>query len=125
MGQARASSSPLIADHCEIAAGVGGGLGLAPSVDLGEDIGMFQSSYGTAPDIAGQGVANPVAVILSGAMLLDWLADQHGGAGCRAAAAAIAAAVGAVLASRPRTRDLSGDAGTQEVTCAMRAALPA
>ena len=109
----------------EIAAGVGGGLGLAPSADLGEDVGMFQPSHGTAPDIAGRGLANPVAAILSGAMLLDWLADRHGDAACRAAASAIEAAVGAVLASGPRTRDLGGTAGTQEVTNAVLAALTA
>jgi 3-isopropylmalate dehydrogenase len=109
----------------EIAAGVGGGLGLAPSADLGGDVGMFQPSHGTAPDIAGRGLANPVAAILSGAMLLDWLADRHSDAGCRAAAAAIEAAVGAVLATGPRTRDLGGGAGIQEVTDAIVAALPA
>ena len=109
----------------EIAAGVGGGLGLAPSADLGEDVGMFQPSHGTAPDIAGQDLANPVAAILSSAMLLDWLADRHGDAGCRTAAAAIEAAVGAVLATGPRTRDVGGTAGTHEVTNAILAALPA
>jgi len=109
----------------EIAAGVGGGLGLAPSADLGEQVGMFQPSHGTAPDIAGRGLANPVAAILSAALLLDWLADRHGDAGCRAAALAIQAAVGDVLASGPRTRDLGGDAGTGAVTAAVLAALPA
>ena len=109
----------------EIAAGVGGGLGLAPSADLGEDTGMFQPSHGTAPDIAGRGVANPVAAILSGAMLLDWLADRRDDARCRAAASAIEGAVGVVLAAGPRTRDLGGTAGTQQVTDAVLAALPA
>jgi len=109
----------------EIAAGVGGGLGLAPSADLGGDAGVFQPSHGTAPDIAGRGLANPVAAILSGAMLLDWLADRHGDAGCRAAAATIEAAVGAVLATGPRKRDLRGSASTREVTDAIVAALPA
>jgi len=109
----------------EIAAGVGGGLGLAPSADLGEQVGMFQPSHGTAPDIAGRGLANPVAAILSAALLLDWLADRHGDAGCRAAATAIGAAVGDVLASGPRTRDLGGDAGTGAVTDAVLVALPA
>jgi len=85
---------------------------------------MFQPSHGTAPDIAGRGLANPVAAILSAALLLDWLADRHGDAGCRAAAMAIEAAVGDVLASGPRTRDLGGDAGTGAVTDAVLAALP-
>jgi len=109
----------------EIAAGVGGGLGLAPSADLGEHVGMFQPSHGTAPDIAGRSLANPVAAILSAAMLLDWLADGHADDACRAAAAAIEAAVGTVLATGPRTRDLGGSAGTPDVTDAILAALPA
>ena len=108
----------------EIAAGISGGLGLAPSADLGMTHGVFQPSHGTAPDIAGQGVANPVAAILSVAMLFDWLADQKGDARCRTAAAAIHAAVGTVLASGPRTRDLGGQAGTGEVTKAIISALP-
>ena len=109
----------------EIAAGVSGGLGLAPSADLSETVGMFQPSHGTAPDIAGKGVANPVAAILSAALLLEWLAGRHDDPGCRAAGAAIEAAVGAVLASGPHTRDLGGSAGTQAVTDAILAALPA
>jgi 3-isopropylmalate dehydrogenase len=109
----------------EIAAGVSGGLGLAPSADLGETVGMFQPSHGTAPDIAGKGVANPIAAILSAALLLDWLADRHDDAGCRTAGAAIEAAVGVVLAGGPRTRDLGGSAGTQEVMDAVLGALPA
>ena len=109
----------------EIAAGVSGGLGLAPSADLGEDVGMFQPSHGTAPDIAGRGLANPVAAILSGAMLLNWLADRQEDGDCRAAAVAIETAVGVVLAAGPRTRDLGGAAGTQDVTDAILAALSA
>lgn len=109
----------------EIAAGVSGGLGLAPSADLGETVGMFQPSHGTAPDIAGKGVANPIAAILSAALLLDWLADRHDDAGCRTAGTAIEAAVGVVLAGGPRTRDLGGSAGTQEVADAIIGALPA
>jgi 3-isopropylmalate dehydrogenase len=109
----------------EIAAGVAGGLGLAPSADLSETVGMFQPSHGTAPDIAGQGLANPIAAILSAALLLDWLADRHDDAGCRAAGMTIEAAVGTVLAAGPRTRDLGGSAGTRSVTDAVLAALPA
>lgn len=109
----------------EIAAGVVGGLGVAPSGDVSESRGLFQPSHGTAPDIAGRGIANPVAAILSAAMLLDWLGQQHGDGRCDAAAAAIRAATGAVLAAGPRTRDLGGTAGTEEVTRAIRAALAA
>lgn len=107
----------------EIAAGVVGGLGVAPSGDVSETHGVFQPSHGSAPDIAGKGVANPVATILSAAMLLDWLADKHGDERCTNAAAAIRAATSAVLATGPKTRDLGGTAGTTEVTHAIRDAL--
>ncbi len=62
----------------EIAAGVVGGLGVAPSADVSETHGVFQPSHGSAPDIAGKGAANPGATILSAAMMLDWLSDKHG-----------------------------------------------
>jgi 3-isopropylmalate dehydrogenase len=100
-----------------------GGLGVAPSGDVSETRGVFQPSHGSAPDIAGKGVANPVATILSAAMMLDWLADKHGDDRCANAAASIRAATGAVLASGPKTRDLGGTAGTAEVTKAIRNAL--
>ena len=54
-----------------------GGLGLAPSGDLGETRGMFQPSHGSAPDIVGKGIANPAATILSVGMILRWLGEQH------------------------------------------------
>ena len=62
----------------DLAAGLVGGLGLAPSGDIGEDAAVFQPSHGTAPDIAGQGKANPAAMILSAALMLRWLGQQHG-----------------------------------------------
>lgn len=107
----------------EIAAGVVGGLGVAPSGDVSETHGVFQPSHGSAPDIAGKGVANPVATILSAAMMLDWLADKHGDERCANVAASIRAATSLVLASGPKTRDLGGTAGTTEVTQAIRGAL--
>lgn len=61
----------------DLAAGLIGGMGMAPSADVGEKHGLFQPAHGTAPDIAGKGVANPSAMILSGAMMLDWLAIRH------------------------------------------------
>ncbi len=61
----------------EIGAGIVGGLGVAPSADVSERHGVFQPSHGTAPDIAGRGLANPVAMILSAAMMLDWLSERH------------------------------------------------
>lgn len=109
----------------EIAAGVVGGLGVAPSGDVNEKMGVFQPSHGTAPDIAGKGIANPVATILSAAMLLDWLAEQHDDTRCAQAAQAVRDATGSVLASGPKTGDIGGKANTREVTDAIVAALPA
>src|SRR5216683_567590 len=61
----------------DLAAGLIGGLGIAPSADIGDKHAVFQPCHGTAPDIMGQGKANPTAMILSAAMMLDWLADKH------------------------------------------------
>jgi len=108
----------------EILAGIAGGLGLAPSADVSLTHGVFQPCHGTAPDIAGKGVANPVATILSAALLLDWLGERHADTACPRAAAAIRHAVSSVLAEGPRTRDLGGTAGTAEMTAAVIAALP-
>ena len=107
----------------EIAAGLVGGLGVAPSADIGRDVAVFQPSHGTAPDIAGQDKANPVAAILSAALLLDWLAERKRDAACGEAAASIRAATAAVLRDGPRTGDLGGRAGTSEVAAAVEAAL--
>ncbi len=70
----------------DLAAGLVGGLGVAPSADIGDHHAVFQPCHGTAPDITGQGIANPVAAILSGVMLLDYLADRDDNPAPRAAA---------------------------------------
>lgn len=108
----------------EIAAGIGGGLGLAPSADIGPGHAVFQPSHGTAPDIAGHGTANPVATILSAALMLDWLADRNHTPSARTAADAIRTATATILQHGPRTRDLGGTAGTADVTAAILEALP-
>ncbi len=61
----------------DLAAGLIGGMGYAPSADIGDNHAVFQPCHGTAPDIAGKGLANPTAMFLSGAMLLQWLADTN------------------------------------------------
>lgn len=66
----------------EIAAGVVGGLGVAPSGDVSETHGVFQPSHGTAPELAGKNLANSVATILSAAMMLDWLAEKNLDSAC-------------------------------------------
>ncbi|NOT60494.1 MAG: isocitrate/isopropylmalate dehydrogenase family protein, partial [Acidobacteria bacterium] len=64
----------------DLAAGLVGGMGMAPSADIGERHAVFQPSHGSAPDIAGRGIANPLATILSVAMMLDWLGHEKSGA---------------------------------------------
>lgn len=109
----------------EIAAGVVGGLGVAPSGDISLRHGIFQPSHGSAPDIAGKGIANPVATILSAAMMLDWLAEQFDDPRCTKAAATIRRATSVVLQEGPRTPDLGGSGSTSSVTQAIVAAVGA
>lgn len=84
-----------------------GGLGLVPSANIGDRYALFEPVHGSAPDIAGQNIANPIAAIRSAAMLLEYLGDRKG-------AARMESAVGRVLAQGIRTRDLGGSAGTRE-----------
>ena len=60
----------------DLGAGLMGGLGFAPSADIGDEHAVFQPCHGTAPDIAGKGIANPTAMFLSGAMMLEWLGER-------------------------------------------------
>ncbi len=107
----------------EIAAGIVGGLGVAPSADVSKEHAVFQPCHGTAPDIAGKGIANPVATILSAAMMLDWIGERRHDTACLNAAASIRTATARVLASGPRTRDLGGTASSAEVSIAIAAAV--
>ena len=87
-------------------------MGMAPSGDIGDDYAVFQPSHGTAPDIAGQGIANPIATILSAAMMLEWL----GSPGAMQGGAMINQAVTRVLAApNIRTPDMGGKRSTQEL----------
>jgi 3-isopropylmalate dehydrogenase len=101
-----------------------GGLGLAPSADLGDGHGLFQSAHGSAPDIAGQGVANPIATVLAAAMMLDWLGERRDDPAATRAAGWVQAAVRDVLASGAGlTPDVGGDRGTAETGAALLVAL--
>ena len=82
----------------DLGAGLIGGMGMAPSADIGDTIAVFQPSHGTAPDIAGTGKANPTAMILSLVLMLEWLANQEEGAPFGEAATLIDAAVRAAYA---------------------------
>ncbi|MEM6387123.1 MAG: isocitrate/isopropylmalate family dehydrogenase [Pseudomonadota bacterium] len=108
----------------DLGAGLMGGLGLAPSADIGLNHAVFQPCHGSAPDIAGQGLANPFAMILSAAMMLEWLGLRHDippmlkdGQRLREAVENVVAA-GEVL-----TRDLGGTAGTNAAADAVQATL--
>ena len=81
----------------DLAAGLVGGMGFAPSADIGHSRAVFQPAHGSAPDIAGKGIANPTAAILSGAMMLDWLGRKHQFDPCIDAARSIEGAVEQVL----------------------------
>ncbi|MDU8910310.1 isocitrate/isopropylmalate dehydrogenase family protein [Aestuariicoccus sp. MJ-SS9] len=110
----------------DLGAGLMGGLGLAPSADIGADHAVFQPCHGSAPDIAGQGVANPFAMILSAAMMLDWLGTRHGNEALNADARRLRRAVETVVRdSAALTRDLGGTASTQQAAAAVGAALEA
>lgn len=108
----------------DLAAGLIGGMGYAPSADIGDEHAVFQPAHGTAPDIAGLGKANPVATILSGMMMLEWLAERHNFSQASKAAMLIRRAVDrAFAAGRLLTCELGGDAGTSAVTHAVLAEL--
>jgi 3-isopropylmalate dehydrogenase len=93
------------------AAALAGSLGVSPSASLGAGrLGLYEPIHGSAPDIAGQGIANPIGAILSAALLL-----RHS-LGLEAEACAVEAAVDAVLDSAELTRDLGGKASTEQVT---------
>ncbi|WP_265108260.1 isocitrate/isopropylmalate dehydrogenase family protein [Halosolutus halophilus] len=96
----------------DLAAGLVGGLGLLPSANVGPDRALFEPVHGTAPDIAGDEVANPAAKIISAAMMLDYLGHE-------AESEAVQAAVETTLAEGPWTPDLGGDASTSDVTNAI------
>jgi len=97
----------------DLGAGLVGSLGLAPGANVGEDVAVFEATHGAAPDIAGKGVANPVALILSGALML-----RH--VGCTAEAAKIEASTRAVLGEgQIMTPDLGGSASTMQLADAI------
>ena len=108
----------------DLGAGLMGGLGLAPSADIGLDHAVFQPCHGSAPDIAGQGVANPFAMILSAAMMLEWLALKHDQNGMHADGTRLREAVEAVLARGDvLTGDFGGTATTAQAASAVLAEL--
>jgi 3-isopropylmalate dehydrogenase len=96
----------------DLSAGLVGGLGLLPSANIGPDNALFEPVHGSAPDIAGQEIANPSATILSAAMLLEHLDYDEAGSRVREA-------IEGVLEDGPHTPDLGGDATTEDVSSAV------
>ena len=100
----------------DLGAGLMGGMGMAPSADIGAEHGLFQPCHGSAPDIVGEGKANPTATILSGAMMLDWLGRRHDNEACIEAGRRLTAAVDSAYENGElRPFEIGGSAGTEEI----------
>ena len=101
----------------DLAAGLVGGLGLVPSGNIGDESALFEAVHGTAPDIVGKGIANPTALVMSGAMMLNYLGETE-------ASRRISGALDKVYREgKHTTRDVGGTATTQEFTRAVIGAL--
>jgi 3-isopropylmalate dehydrogenase len=107
----------------DMTAGLIGGMGMAPSADIGDTHAVFQPCHGTAPDIMGQGKANPTGMILSAAMMLDWLADKHGLEQAAEAAESIERAVDKAYADGIKPMEFGGRNGTADIAKAVLEAL--
>ncbi len=107
----------------DLAAGLVGGFGIAPSADIGDTHAVFQPCHGTAPDIMGQGKANPTAMILSAAMMLDWQADKHDHQPAADAALRIERAVDKAYAGGIKPMEYGGKDGTKAIASAVMTAL--
>jgi 3-isopropylmalate dehydrogenase len=106
----------------DLGAALLGGMGMAPSADIGDRQAVFQPCHGTAPDIAGRGLANPTAMFLSAAMMLEWLGDKHAVEGCSRAAAELTRAIERAFARGSLLpAECGGTAGTSEISaCVLR-----
>jgi isocitrate dehydrogenase (NAD+) len=101
----------IMSDLC---AGLVGGLGVTPGANIGEKGAVFEAVHGSAPDIAGKGVANPLALVMSGVMMLNWLSTSRNDPHFRACADRIRRAYDSALNDGATTRDLGGTLGTME-----------
>ena len=106
----------VISDLC---AGLVGGLGVTPGANFGDGVAVFEAVHGSAPDIAGQNLANPLALIFSGLLLLRYLVDTRNDEEADVAANRIRAAYDGCLRAGEKTRDLGGALGTRELTDAI------
>jgi isocitrate dehydrogenase (NAD+) len=106
----------LLSDLC---AGLVGGLGVAPGSNIGEDSAVFESVHGSAPDIAGKNLANPLALLMSAVMMLNHLGATRNDPACIEAARRIKAAYDRALSDGATTGDLGGKLGTREFAAAI------
>jgi 3-isopropylmalate dehydrogenase len=96
-----------------------GGLGMAPGANIGENFALFEPIHGSAPDIAGKQIANPISMILSAKMMLNWLNEKYNDAACLKAAEAIEKATIQTLVNGITVPDLGGKASTQQMAQAI------
>lgn len=106
----------IVSDLC---AGLVGGLGVTPGANIGEDAAVFEAVHGSAPDIAGQDKANPLALLMSAAMMLDYLSTTRNDDRCRQASERITAAYRAALKDGQKTGDLGGSLATRAFAAAV------
>jgi 3-isopropylmalate dehydrogenase len=108
----------------DLGAALIGGMGMAPSADIGDNHAIFQPCHGTGPDIAGRGLANPTAMLLSAAMMLEWLGERHGNPSCTRAAVALTRAIEAAFGSGDLvSTEAGGTAGTETIVTRVRSAM--
>lgn len=101
----------VVSDLC---AGLVGGLGVVPGANYGDLVAVFEAVHGSAPDIAGQGIANPLAMLMSAVMMLNFLADRENDPDIQAIADRIKVAYNRALADGAKTRDLGGELSTDQ-----------
>jgi isocitrate dehydrogenase (NAD+) len=106
----------VVSDLC---AGLVGGLGVVPGANIGDELAVFEAVHGSAPDIAGQGIANPLALLMSGVMMLNYMHEARQDELCKTAADRIKSAYNRALADGQKTRDLGGELGTEAFTSAL------
>ena len=101
----------VVSDLC---AGLVGGLGVVPGANMGDHMAVFEAVHGSAPDIAGKNLANPLALLMSAVMMLNFIAVDRGDAGCHDVADRIKHAYDRAIADGQKTRDVGGTLGTRE-----------
>jgi isocitrate dehydrogenase (NAD+) len=101
----------VVSDLC---AGLVGGLGVVPGANFGDNKAIFEAVHGSAPDIAGQNIANPLALLMSAVMMLNYVAERNDDESFREAANRIKVAYDAALLAGEKTKDLGGSLGTAE-----------